>query len=206
MNQFLRASLLLVVCGLILSCSSNAVLLTPDGVEVSAASLSKEEAKRLGKMQDSLYHERAEKAIKSSDFVLEAERLTHERGSSESVSPVTNFVAVTGDQAVIQFAPSMSGGVNDMGGATFGGKTSNVKITTDKHGGVTYAMVVSSAGLSATVVVRLSGGSDRATAEIKTNYNQFAVKLEGDIVPSSASKAYYSGSSSTDKLIQGLSK
>lgn len=196
----------MVISGICIGCSSNAVLLTPEGVEVSVTSLSKEEAKRLNKMQDSLYHERAEKALKSSNFVLEAERLSHERGNSEAVSLVTNFVAVTGNQAVIQFAPSMSGGVNDMGGATFGGKTSNVKITTDKHGGATYSMIVSSAGLSAMVVVRLSGGSDRATAEIKTNYNQFAVKLEGEIVPSSASKAYYSGSTSTDKLIQGLSK
>ncbi len=198
--------LVLMLAAIAAGCASRSVMLTPEGVEVSVASLSKEEAKQLGKMQDSLYHERAAKALKASDFVVEAERLSHERGNSEAVSPVTNFVAVKGDQATIQFAPSISGGVNDMGGATFGGKISNVRINTDKHGGATYAMVVSSAGLSATVVVRLSGGSDRAVAEIKTNYNNFVVKLEGNLVPTSASKIYYSGSSSTDKLIQGLSK
>lgn len=179
-----------LVLAVLAGCSSKSTLLTTSGVEVEASSLSKEEAKALEKMQDSLYHERAVNAIKTSNFVLEADRLVFDRGRTQSVTAMTNFIMVSGDKVVIQVAPFMTGGPNGVGGITLDGHTSNVKVTTDKHGAVTYTMNAIGTGLSASVILKLSGGNDFATAEVKANFNSSDITLQGRIVPRAKSSVY----------------
>lgn len=187
MKKLMIAALML---GVLVGCSTPSTLLTPSGVEVSASSLPKEEAQKLAKMQDSLYHERAANVLKNSSFVLEADRLIHDHGRSQTVSSMTNFIMVSGEKVVIQVAPFVGGGPNGVGGITVDGHTSNVKISTDKHGGVTYTMDAIGAGLSANVVVKLTGGSDYATAQVKSNFNSSDITLQGRIVPRNASSVY----------------
>ena len=182
--------LAILLVAIITGCTSNALLLTPSGAEVSASSLPKEEAKKLEKMQDSLYHERAANAIKSSNFVLEANRLIYDRGRSESVSAMTNFIMLSGERVVVQVAPFAAGGPNGVGGITLDGQVSNVKMTTDKHGGITYTMTAIGTGLSATVVIKLSGGGDYASAEIHSNYNSSDITLQGRVVPRAKSSMF----------------
>ncbi len=174
----------------LVGCSSKATLLTPSGVEVDASTLPKEEVKKLEKMQDSLYQDRAAKAIQASNFILKADRLVFDRGRSQSVTSMTNFIMVTGNKVVIQVAPTNAGGPNGVGGITLEGTTSNVKISTDKHGGVTYTMTAIGTGLSASVVLKLSGGNDYATAEVRSNYRSTDITLQGRVVPPTKSHVY----------------
>ena len=187
MKQFLFA---IFAVAIMASCSGNKILLTPSGVEVDAASLPKEEAKKLEKMQDSLYQARAAAAVNSSNFVLEANQVIFDHGRTQPVTSNTNFIMVAGNKVVVQVSPSVAGGPNGVGGITLDGQASNVKISTDKHGGVTYTMTAIGTGLSANIVVKLSGGGDYATATVSSSYHSSDITLNGRIVPRGISSTF----------------
>ena len=60
--------------------------------------------------------------VQNRQFVLQSHTLYSRRGQTAFVSPVTNFIAVDGDNAVIQLAfDNASPGFNGLGGITLEG-------------------------------------------------------------------------------------
>lgn len=147
--------------------------------------------KRQQALNDSIDFAKALQAIESLDFVLEADRASFKRGESLSVSTITNFISVSDDQAVIQVSPVYAGGgPNGVGGITLKGTGSGFKLKTDKKGNVVLHFSVNGVGLSATVTLSMSRGSNRAIATVSPNYHSNTVTLSGWLVPLPESRVY----------------
>ena len=73
-------------------------------------------------------------ALDEQAFVIEAHTLSDRYGYSLPVSPNTNFIAVDGEEAVIQLAFRVGPGLNGLGGVTYEGKVTKLEITERKKG------------------------------------------------------------------------
>ena len=151
----------------------------------------KELKKKIEAIQDSLSYSSAVEALNNADFVASADYLILKRGRAVVVSPITNFVSLSGDKAVVQNTPyNNSPGMNGIGGITLEGRASNIKMETDKKGNVFYSMNVLGAGISALVEISLNNGSNRVSVDITQNTRSGRITLRGYLVPSEESDVY----------------
>ncbi len=123
-------------------------------------------------------------ALKQGEFVLEVDQIIFPKGKTKFVSAITNFISMNNGEAVIQIATSnFYPGQNGLGGFTVDGKASNISITTDKNGTVTYNFVDQGSAVSATVNIQLYKDGNRATVTIYPNFNSNNLTLNGKLVP-----------------------
>lgn len=139
--------------------------------------------KQLEAIQDSLDYAAAVKALQERNFVMSADQLVFKHGETAFVTSATNFVSLTGDDAVVQIAPFNSGGPNGVGGITVEGKASSVKVDRDKRGTLLFSMNVSGLGISAMVTISLPEGSNRASLLVESMYRSGRITLNGRLLP-----------------------
>jgi hypothetical protein len=166
--------------------------------------LTKEEKKELKKQKKALrkaereaydksMHELASKALKESNFVLEASTLYNKRGYSKQVSDHLNFISVSGDTAVLQLAFTGHGGYNGVGGITLNGRISDKEYSEDKHGNQYLTFNVMGSFILADVRISLSGGGNYADAQVDATTKSGKIKFRGQILPAELSTVYKSG-------------
>lgn len=146
--------------------------------------------KKLEAQQDSVAYANAVKALDSLDFVLEADRIVFKYGDMAFVQSNTNFISLSDDKAVVQVAPYNAGGPNGVGGITLDGSASNIRMSTDKRGTITYSMNIQGVAISAVVTITLPKGTNEAIAVIDPTFSSNRITLNGKIVPRSASKIF----------------
>ena len=139
--------------------------------------------KQLEAIQDSLDYAAAVKALQERNFVMSAAQLVFKHGETAFVTSATNFVSLTGDDAVVQIAPFNSSGPNGVGGITVEGKASSVKVDRDKRGTLLFSMNVSGLGISAMVTISLPEGSNRASLLVESMYRSGRITLNGRLLP-----------------------
>ena len=139
--------------------------------------------KQLEAIQDSLDYAAAVKALQERNFVMSADQLVFKHGETAFVTSATNFVSLTGDDAVVQIAPFNSGGPNGVGCITVEGKASSVKVDRAKRGTLLFSMNVSGLGISAMVTISLPEGSNRASLLVESMYRSGRITLNGRLLP-----------------------
>lgn len=142
----------------------------------------KQQKKEIQMAVDSVNFRKADSFISEGRFVLEADEISFKRGNRVIVDPNRNYIAVTGDEAVVQIAPYNGGGPNGMGGITVEGRVSNMVSKTDKRGNQIYTFSVNGTSVSSSVMVTLFKNSTKASAYISPNFNSQNVTLSGKIV------------------------
>lgn len=151
----------------------------------------KEIRKKIQATQDSITYETALLALKNQNFVMKADQLIFKRGRSTYVNSITNFVSLKDDKAIVQIAPfNAMPGFNGVGGITVDGLASNIKMKTDKKGRTYFSMNVTGTGISATVDIVLSPGSNNASVTVNPNFNSNRVTLNGILIPASESNVF----------------
>lgn len=146
--------------------------------------MSKEERKAAEKELGIRLFNQAKEAIENKSFVLEADRIVFKYGQSTYVTSTTNFVSVNDDKATVQIAfPGARLGPNGLGGITVDGTLSKYVIKYDKKGNLSLSFSVQGIGISAQVLVRMSDGSNIATADISPNFNSNRMTMRGSIIP-----------------------
>ena len=139
---------------------------------------------------DSISFANAARAIASGDFVLEGSYLAGRTGQRIYVNSSTNFISVSGGQAVLQVSPANGGGPNGVGGISLTGQVSDVTIKNLNNGGLQYQANVNGTALSAQIILTLTPSSDHASATVTPNFNSMSVTLEGKVVPTEASNIF----------------
>lgn len=132
-----------------------------------------------------ILHHNAVVALKSGEFVLEANYLVFRNGRTVNVMSNTNFVALSGGNATVQIAFNNSpfAGPNGLGGITVKGRASNIKIDKDRHGNITHSMNVNGVGISAMVIIRLTEGGNMCSATVIPNFNSNRISFTGSLYP-----------------------
>lgn len=137
--------------------------------------------------------EQAKQALENGDWVLEANRLYTKWGRLINVSDQTNFVSLENNTAYMQLAFNGYTGPNGLGGITLKGKPTQIKMTEDKNGNITYQMSVIGNALTADITVRLSKGNNFADAEVNAATTSARLRFAGQLVPLDQSTTYRSG-------------
>lgn len=151
----------------------------------------KEAKKAAEEAEQMALFDQAVQALKSRDFVLEADRVEFKRGRFVYVTPNTNFVSMDGDKATIQLAFNGAfSGPNGIGGITVDGNASSVEMKTDKKGNITFTMMVQGVAVSANVTFRMVKGSNKCTATVSPNFNSNRITFTGYLYPSDQSNVF----------------
>lgn len=152
--------------------------------------MTREERKLARQKEDEKLFQTAIDALKKQDFVLEAQTLTFKKGQTISVTPSTNFISMSGDRATVQVSFVTGRPLqNGLGGVTVEGKVSDIKMSTDKKGRVSYSFYVQGLGISAYVNISLVG-NNKASATILPSFHSNTLILNGNLVPSEKSNTF----------------
>lgn len=128
--------------------------------------------------------EQAVQCLKDGSFVIEVDQLLFPKGLTKFVSGLTNFISMNDGNAIVQIATSnYYPGPNGLGGITVEGKASDISMTTDKKGRVSYSFMDQGIAISANVTIQLSGDGNRATVTIYPNFNGNNLTMTGTLVP-----------------------
>lgn len=142
--------------------------------------LSKKEKKLMEARIDSAFNAEAIQAINDTAFTIEADQVMFKRGYTAHVTASTNFVAVRGDNAIVQVAFNVPvSGFNGLGGITVEGSISRYEVNKDKKGNVFVRMGVMGKGISAQLFISLWKGANKATVSIQPNFNSNKLTLSG---------------------------
>lgn len=142
--------------------------------------LSKKERKLMEARIDSAFNAEAIQAINDTAFTIEADQVMFKRGYTAHVTASTNFVAVRGDNAIVQVAFNVPvSGFNGLGGITVEGSISRYEVNKDKKGNVFVRMGVMGKGISAQLFISLWKGANKATVSIQPNFNSNKLTLSG---------------------------
>lgn len=157
-----------------------------------AARKAEKEAKKLEeKLHNEILYKEAEQALENQAFVMEADRVIFKRGRSAFVSSNTNFISLEDDRATVQIAfNGPYSGPNGLGGVTVDGTASNIKLTKDKKGKITFSMNVSGIGVSAQVFIQLTSGTNDAYVTVSPNFNSNRITLTGKLLPVEKSNVF----------------
>ena len=153
--------------------------------------LTREEKKAMQEHLDSLLYVEAEQAINQKAFTLEADKVVFKYGQTAYVSSNTNFVSVTGEDAVVQVAFNIPvSGPNGLGGVTVDGTVSSYEPKIDKKGNLSLSLNVMGTGISARIDIYMPKGTNRASVTISPNFNSNRLTLNGVILPAERSSVF----------------
>ncbi len=155
---------------------------TSKKAEKAAKKAEKAAKKAAEEAEEMALFEKAVRALETRDFVLEADRVEFKRGSYAFVTPSTNFVSMKGEKATVQLAFNGAlSGPNGIGGITVEGEATNVKMSTDKRGNVSFSMMVQGTAISASVTIRMVKGSNKCTATVNPNFSSNRLSFTGNL-------------------------
>ncbi|MBQ8866382.1 MAG: DUF4251 domain-containing protein [Bacteroidaceae bacterium] len=142
------------------------------------------EAKQLEAVQDSVAFIKAVEALKSGNWVLEADNVVFRNGMLRYVSSNTNYVAVQSGEGTVQTAfNNFVYSPNGLGGVTVQGQVSDQKISQDKDGNIFMNFSIFGGAISATLNLTLTGGTNQASIYISPNFNGNNLTMNGNLVP-----------------------
>ena len=135
--------------------------------------------------------EEAVEALKTNQFVLEANQLQLPNGNTVFVDSNTNFVLVNEQRGTVQTAFNTPyPGPNGIGGVTVDGSVSGMEIKTDKKGNYYANFNIQGIGISATVFITLTNGGNNASVTVSPNFNNRNMTLQGSLVPLNQSNIF----------------
>jgi len=189
----MKTKLVIMVMGVLLGLST----VTQAHAQNSDPMMTRQEKRAMRKRQrtaaDMAQFEQAKQALENGDWVLEANRLYTKWGRLINVSDQTNFVSLENNTAYMQLAFNGYTGPNGLGGITLKGKPTQIKMTEDKNGNITYQMSVIGNALTADITVRLNKGNNFADAEVNAATTSARLRFAGQLVPLDQSTTYRSG-------------
>lgn len=142
------------------------------------------EQKALEEVQDSVAFIKAVEALKSGNWVLEADNVVFRNGMLRFVSSNTNYVAIQNGEGTVQTAfNNFVYSPNGLGGVTVQGQVSDQKISQDKHGNIFMNFSIFGGAISATLNLTLTGGTNEASVYISPNFNGNTLTMNGNLVP-----------------------
>lgn len=143
------------------------------------------ETKALEEEQDSVAFEQAVQALKSGSWALEANNVNFYNGIMRFVTANTNFISMQNGQGTIQtaFNNFNYSGPNGLGGVTLQGNVWGIRLSTDSNGNVYYSFSIQGVGISATVYLTLTGGTNQASAVINPNFSGRNMTMNGFLYP-----------------------
>lgn len=151
----------------------------------------REKEKALESIQDSIAYSQALEALKQGSWVLEANDIMFRSGIVRYVSSSTNYVSVNDGNGVVQTAfTNFIYSPNGLGGVTVQGSVSGVSMNMDKDGNVYYNCSILGAGISATLNLTLTGGTNQASIYISPNFNGNTLTMNGNLVPYDSSSVF----------------
>ena len=193
----MKTKILILVIGVMLGLEPVTTAVAQDSPNKNGQELSRKEKKELRKKQqeaiDQADFEKAKDALENGNWVLEANRLYTKWGRTINVSDQTNFVSLENNTVYMQLAFNNLIGPNGLGGITLKGRPTNIKISEDKHGNITYKMSVNGNALTADITVRLTNGNRYADAEVNAMTTSSRLQFAGQLVPLEESTTYRSG-------------
>lgn len=140
---------------------------------------------RLEYHNDSIAFAQAIVAIRNGSWALEASNVTTENGTSNFVTPSTNYISINNGTATIQTAFDNTNiySPNGLGGITLEGNVSGEELKMDKEGNVIYNYNVQGSNVSATVSMVITAHTNQATANVSPNFSNNTLTLNGSIYP-----------------------
>lgn len=151
----------------------------------------REKEKALESIQDSIAYSQALEALKQGSWVLEANDIMFRNGIVRYVSSSTNYVSVNDGNGVVQTAfTNFIYSPNGLGGVTVQGSVSGVSMNMDKDGNVYYNCSILGAGISATLNLTLTGGTNQASIYVSPNFNGNTLTMNGNLVPYESSSVF----------------
>ena len=151
----------------------------------------REKEKALESIQDSIAYSQALEALKQGSWVLEANDIMFRSGIVRYVSSSTNYVSVNDGNGVVQTAfTNFIYSPNGLGGVTVQGSVSGVSMNMDKDGNVYYNCSILGAGISATLNLTLTGGTNQASIYVSPNFNGNTLTMNGNLVPYDSSSVF----------------
>ena len=149
------------------------------------------EARALEQQQDSIAFSQAVEALKSGNWVLEANNVNFFNGITRFVSSDTNYISCENSEGTIQTAfNNFTYSPNGLGGVTVQGDINGIRMSTDKEGNVYYSFNIIGSAVSATVYLTLTGGTNQASAMINPNFSGRSMTLDGYLVPYSQASIF----------------
>lgn len=140
---------------------------------------------------DVVSYDEALAALKSKQFVIEANQVMFRNGQTAFVTSNTNFVLVNQQRGTVQVAfNTVYPGPNGIGGVTVDGTVSDIQMTTDKRGNVNCNFSIQGIGISAQIFITLTNGGNNATATISPNFNSNTMTISGNLLPLSQSNIF----------------
>lgn len=140
---------------------------------------------------DVVSYDEALAALKSKQFVIEANQIMFRNGQTAFVTSNTNFVLVNQQRGTVQVAfNTVYPGPNGIGGVTVDGTVSDIQMTTDKRGNVNCNFSIQGIGISAQIFITLTDGGNNATATISPNFNSNTMTISGNLLPLSQSNIF----------------
>ena len=142
------------------------------------------EQKALEEVQDSVAFIKAVEALKSGNWVLEADNVVFRNGMLRFVSSNTNYVAIQNGEGTVQTAfNNFVYSPNGLGGVTVQGQVSDKEIRQDKDGNIFMNFSIFGGAISATLNLTLTGGTNEASVYISPNFNGNTLTMNGNLVP-----------------------
>lgn len=146
--------------------------------------LRRAENRALEMQQDSIAFNQALQALKNGNWVLEANNVNFANGIMRFVSSTTNYISCEEGECTIQTAfNNFTYSPNGLGGVTLQGDISGQRMSTDRDGNIYYSFNVQGSGVSATVYLTLTGGTNQASATINPNFTGRSMSFDGYLVP-----------------------
>lgn len=190
-RQMRKYLLLLVLCLFAMVENVLAQVEKDKGVLQKDEEILEKDQKVLKNQLDSLFYEEAVVAIEEKSFILEADQVIFKTGKNAYVNSNTNFVAVKGENAVVQVAfnvPEL--GPNGLGGITVDGRVTSYEVKKDKKANLYVSMNVMGVGISAVIRITMYAGSNDAVVDISPNLNSNRLTLSGNIYASDNSHVF----------------
>ena len=142
------------------------------------------EQKALEEVQDSVAYLKAVEALKTGNWVLEADNVVFRNGMLRFVSSNTNYVAVQDGEGTVQTAfDNFVYSPNGLGGVTVQGEVSGQDLSQDKDGNIFMNFSVFGGAISATLNLTLTAGTNEASIYISPNFNGNNLTMNGNLVP-----------------------
>jgi hypothetical protein len=159
-----------------------AMLIFTMGMQAQTKKEQRQEKREKARKETEMNFEKARKAIYDTTLALPAESIQFKNRTPVSVMSNINFILLRGEEGVLQIGPGFSHdrGLNNLGGVTLKGKTTNLKIT-EKKNRITMSFNLTGAVGVVRIILTIKG-SNRATADVEGLYHGHAFTLRGNVV------------------------
>ena len=169
------------------------ILLITANLVVSAQDSDKESRKEQKRKERARSAAVVKEMIKEKAFVLEANQLFDKYGQSYQVSSNINFIAVNGNDAVIQIGSNNAIGYNGVGGITVEGRVTDFEVNENEKRHTYKARINVISNLGNFDIWIDANAYANAQARINTNTSD-KIRYSGKLVPLESSSIYVGNS------------